>query len=120
MKVKNGNWKFLFSALFIAIALTFNNVFASDNYDIVRVGITDNKFQNVLKQNITIFGTAECELCDKATRKVITKITPNTDINIRQSDRGLVITIGYKSGIFQDVVIVCPQGLLGVKGLLRK
>ena len=118
--MENGKWKIILGAILLSFALMFNNAYASDNYDIVRVGITDNKFQNVLKQDITIYGTAECELCDKATKKVITKVTPDTDINIRQSEKGLIISIGHKSHLFQDVVIVCPEGLLGVRGLLRK
>ncbi len=118
--MENGKWKIILGAILFSFALMFNNAYASDNYDIVRVGITDNKFQNVLKQDITIYGTAECELCDKATKKVITKVTPDTDINIRQSEKGLIISIGHKSHLFQDVVIVCPEGLLGVRGLLRK
>ena len=116
----NGKWKIILSAVFLILALTVNNVFALNDYNIVRVGITDNKFQNVLRQEITLYGTAECELCDKATKKVITKVTPDTDINIRQSERGLIISIGEKSHLFQDVVLICPQGLLGVRGLLRK
>ena len=119
-KHSNKKWKIVLGAILLSFALSLGNVYASDDYDIVRVGITDNKFQNVLKQDITLYGTAECELCDKATKKVITKVTPDTDINIRQSERGLIISIGHKSHIFQDVVIVCPEGLLGVRGLLRK
>ena len=100
--------------------MTFDNVYASNDYNIVRVGITDNKFQNVLRQDITIFGTAECDLCDKTTKKIITKVTPNTDINIKQCEQGLIISIGPHSHLFQDVVLICPQGLLGVRGLTRK
>ena len=57
----NGKWKIILGAIFLSFALMFNNAYASNDYDIVRVGITDNKFQNVLKQDITIYGTAECE-----------------------------------------------------------
>ena len=120
MKDRNGKWKVILGAILFALIITFNNVYASEDYNVVRVGITDNKFQNVLKQNITIFGTAECDLCDKATKKIITKVTPDTDINIKQSEQGLIISIGPHSHLFQDVVIICPQGLLGVRGLTRK
>lgn len=120
MKIKNRKWKIVLGVIFLVFALTLNISFASSVSDIVRVGITDNKFQNVLRQDITLYGTAECELCDKATKRIITNITPNTDINIRQSERGLIISIGNQSRLFQDVVLICPQGLLGVKGLLRK
>lgn len=119
-KILNGRWKIILSAVFLGFALTFNSVYALNNFDVVRVGITDNKFQNVLRQDITLYGTAECNLCDKATKRIITKVTPDTDIIIRQSERGLIITIGETSRMFQDVVLVCPQGLLGVRGLNRK
>ena len=118
--MENGKWKIILGAIFLSFALMFNNAYASNDYNIVRVGITDNKFQNVLKQDITLYGTAECDLCDKATKKIITKVTPDTDINIRQSEHGLVISIGNNSHLFQDVVVICPGGLLGVRGLYRK
>lgn len=120
LTVKTGNWKVLLSIVLVSLMLTFNSAFALDDNNIVRVGITDNKFQNVLRQEITIYGTEECDLCDKATKRIITKVTPNTDIAVRQSDRGLIISIGNQSHLFQDVVLVCPTGLLGVRGLLRK
>ena len=119
-KILSGRWKVFLCAIFFVFALTFNSVYALNNFDVVRVGITDNKFQNVLRQDITLYGTAECNLCDKATKRIITKITPDTDIIIRQSERGLIITIGETSRLFQDVVLICPQGLLGVRGLTRK
>ena len=52
-------------------------VFSDDN--IVRVGLTDNKFQNVLKQEVTVYGTAECDICDKETRKIIANTAENTE-----------------------------------------
>lgn len=120
MKIKNEKLKIVLGGIFLVFALTLGCVYAATDYNIVRVGITDNKFQNVLKQEITIYGTEECDLCDKATKRVITKVTPDTDIIIRQSERGLVITIGETSRLFQDVVLICPRGLLGVRGLYRK
>ena len=118
--MKNGKWKLILSVIFLVFALTFNTVYALNDFEVVRVGITDNKFQNVLRQEVTLYGTAECELCDKSTKQVITRITPDTDIIIKQSERGLIISVDYKSHLFQDVVLICPQGLLGVRGLLRK
>ncbi len=116
----NKKWKALLSAIFITFALLLNNVYASNDYDVVRVGITDNKFQNVKKQEITLYGTAECELCDKSTKTVITRITPDTDIKIRLCQKGLIVEINGHSKVFQDLVLICPQGLLGVRDLLRK
>ena len=120
MKVKNGKWKVILGAIFVSFALTFNIAFALNDFDVVRVGITDNKFQNVLKQNVTIYATSEMELCDRATKKIITKVPANYDISVQNSERGLIVAINGQSALLQDVVIVSPQGLLGVRGLLRK
>ena len=120
MKIINGMRKVVLIAIFLLFALISGNVFAANDYNVVRVGITDNKFQNVLKQSVTLYGTAEMELCDKQSRKVITKVPTGYDILIRNGEGGLDITISGQTATFQDVVVVCPQGLLGVKGLLRK
>lgn len=120
LKMKNEKWKIILSAIFLVFALMLNNVYAATDNDVVRVGITDNKFQNVQKQEVVLYGTAECDLCDKASKTVITKVTPNTDIIIKNSPNGLVVEINNRGKLLQDIVIVCPQGLLGVKGLLRK
>ena len=84
------------------------------NNDVVRVGITDNKFQNVLKRETVIFGTSECNICDMASKKIVAKIPANTDISIQNVDSGLMVTVGNDSAILRDMVIICPQGLLGI------
>ena len=116
----NSKNKILLSILFLFLVLFVNNAYAQTDYNLVRVGITDNKFQNVQKQYVSIYGTAEMELCDKSTKKVITKVPAGYDINIQNSERGLIIAINGQNALLQDVVIICPQGLLGVRGLLRK
>lgn len=90
------------------------------NNDVVRVGITDNKFQNVLKQEITVFGTSECEICDRETHKVIASAPENAEILIRNGITGLDVFINGKCASLRDIVIVCPRGVLGVKDLKRK
>ena len=121
MKIENGKWKIIFGAMLFAVMLIFDCVYAAaTDYNIVRVGITDNKFQNVLKQYVTIYATADMELCDRATKRVITKIPANSDINIQNSEQGLIVSINGQNAILQDIVIISPQGLLGVRGLLRK
>ena len=92
--------------------------FSADN--VVRVGLTDNKFQNVLKQETIIYGTADCTICDKITKKSIANIPAGTDIYIRNSETGLLFTVNAESAMLRDAVIICPQGLLGIRGLLRK
>lgn len=96
-----------------------NTAFAA-NTDVVRVGLTDNKFQNVLKQTVTVYGTADCDICDRETRKVVSKISANNDIIIRNGITGLDVTINGRSATLRNFVIICPQGVLGVKDLTRK
>ena len=113
--------KKLFVSIIILAGLCFGGcVFASNDYGVVRVGLTDNKFQNVLKQAVTVYGTSECDICDKSTRKVIAKVPAQTDISIQNEENGLKVIVGNQSATLRDFVIVCPQGLLGVKGLSRK
>lgn len=104
--------------LFISLFLMCGAVFA--DYNIVRVGLTDNKFQNVLKQEVTIYGTSECDICDKETKKIISKIPQNTELNIKNGIVGLDVTLEGKSATLRDFVVICPRGVLGVKDLTRK
>ena len=90
------------------------------DYNIIRVGLTDNKFQNVLKQEVTVFGTADCDICDKETKKVIYRVPADTEITVKNGVTGLDVVINGKGGTLRDFVIVCPQGVLGVKDLKRK
>ena len=53
--------------------------------DLVRVGITDNNFQNVLKQDIKLYATAEATICDKETRRMLINIPANTDIAVKNT-----------------------------------
>lgn len=109
-----------FAAICLLLLLGFNAPQANADNNVVRVGLTDNKFQNVLKQEVTIYGTAECSICDRESRKVISKINPNTDMTIKNGTTGLDVSIEGKGGTLRDFVVICPQGYLGVKGLTRK
>ena len=109
----------LLSALLLMFALP-QVIAETVRSDIVRVGLTDNKFQNVLKQEVTIYGTAECEICDRETHNVILKVPANTEIYIRQGTSSLIFGINGHGKHIRDCVVICPQGVLGVKGLLRK
>lgn len=102
--------------LFFAFLLC-NIVFADD---VVRVGLTDNKFQNVLKQEVTVYGTSDCEICDKETRKIIAAAPAESEILIRNGISGLDIYVDGKWATLRDFVIICPRGVLGVKDLKRK
>lgn len=105
--------------LFASFIGGVNTAFAA-NTDIVRVGLTDNKFQNVLKQTVTVYGTAECDICDRETKKIVSRISANTDIVIRNGVTGIDVTINGRNATLRDFVVICPQGVLGVKDLTRK
>ena len=73
-----------------------------------------------MKQEVTVYGTAECDICDKETRKIIANTAENTEIIIKNGEVGLDLTIKGKTTTLRDFVIVCPRGVLGVKDLTRK
>ena len=110
-----------FCALLLGLLLIAGNCgFAANEYNVVRVGLTDNKFQNVLKQEITVYGTADCDICDKETRKIVAQLPAEKELTVKNGITGLEISANNKSITVRDFVIVCPQGVLGVKGLTRK
>ena len=94
--------------------------FAAENSNLVRVGITDNQFQNVLRQEVRIYATSDCSLCDKETRHLLMNIPADTDVVIRNGFSGLQVTIGNQTGVIKDFVLVSPTGLLGIRDLKRK
>lgn len=106
--------------LILLCAFFFMPVQASTASDIVRVGITDNKFQNVLKQEVTLYATADAEICDKYTRRRLIQVPADKNILVHNSVSGLVVTVGSQVATLRDFVVVSPSGLIGVRGLLRK
>ena len=119
MGSKIGVHKFLI-VLFILLFFITPAVFAQEVIDLVRVGITDNKFQNVLKQEVKLYATADASICDKQTRRVIINVNAENDINIKNTLGGLEVTIDGKTSILRDFVLISPTGLLGVRELKRK
>ena len=105
---------------FFLLFVGLSSVFATEISDLVRVGITDNKFQNVLRQDAKLYGTAECDICDKQTRRLLLHVNANTDISIRNSIAGMHVTVGEQMATLRDFVVVCPAGLIGVRDLKRK
>ncbi len=105
--------------ILVAVCLTAASpVFSYNN--IVRVGLTDNKFQNVLKQQVTVYGTADCKVCDKETKKPLLTVPAETEMTVINGVMGLDLVINGKTTTLRDFVIVCPLGILGVKDLKRK
>ena len=108
------------TSLLILLAFLALPVASAEISDIVRVGITDNKFQNVIRQNAKLYATSDCSICDKQTRRLIMNIPADSDITIKNSLAGLEVTVNGETGILRDFVVVSPSGLIGVRGLTRK
>lgn len=108
---------FLSLILFLMLATP---VQAAEAGDVVRVGLTDIKFQNVLKQEVTVYGTADCEICDRASRRVMARVPADSDITIKNGVAGMDVFLKDSNATLRDFVIVCPSGLLGVRNLTRK
>lgn len=112
--------KRLITSLFIVLAFCAMPSFATEATTLVRVGITDNNFQNVLRQDITVYSTSDCIICDKSTRRMLMNVPSETDIVIKNSISGLEVNVNGQGGTLRDFVIISPEGLLGVKDLKRK
>lgn len=105
----------------ISFLIFLNGVAYSYNeHNLVRVGITDNKFQNVLKQDVILYATSDADICDKFTRKPLYRVNENTNIKIHNGISGLEVTIGNNTVILRDFVLNCPTGVVGIRGLTRK
>lgn len=106
--------------LIVCLLMLCMPVFATETTDLVRVGITDNKFQNVLKQDVKLYATSEATICDKQTRRMILNIPANTDISIKNSLSGLEVTVDSNTATLRDFVVISPSGLIGIRDLKRK
>ena len=115
---RNGIRKF-FIFLFLLVNFLLPT-FASEPSDLVRVGITDNNFQNVLRQAATLYATSDAIICDKQSRRTILEIPAESNIVIKNTLTGLQVTIGADTAILRDFVVISPTGLLGVRDLKRK
>ena len=112
--------KRLITSLFIVLVICATPSFATEATSLVRVGITDNNFQNVLRQNVTVYSTSDSIICDKTTRRMLMNISEDVDIVIKNSIAGLEVTVNGQTITLRDFVIISPSGLLGVKDLKRK
>ena len=108
--------------LLISFLLIFSNfsVFANNTAELVRVGITDNNFQNVLKHDVKLYATADSTICDRQTKRMLINIPAESDIIVKNSLAGIEVTINGKTSTLRDFVLISPTGLLGVRDLKRK
>lgn len=85
----------------------------------VRVGITDNNFQNVLRQQVTVYGTSECDILDKNGNTLL-HVNADRDIIVTNLLSGMEVIVGNLGATLSEFSVVCPSGKLGVRGLKRK
>ena len=112
--------KKIFFILLFLLSFLVAPISATEVYDLVRVGITDNNFQNVLRQTATLYGTADCTICDKYSKRILLNVNANSNIVVRNSLSGMQVTVGEQTANLRDFVVVCPSGLIGIKDLRRK
>ena len=120
MGIKINRILFLIGFVFLFLCTVASGYGEDSSSEYIRVGLTDNKFQNVLKQSVTIYGTQECDICDKLTHRILIHVPANKDIVIKNEVSGLNVSVDNNSGILRDFVVVCPSGLLGVREVNRK
>ncbi len=106
---------FILTILFITLP-----TYATEISELVRVGITDNNFQNVLRQEVRLYATSDATICDKKTRRMLMNIPADADVLVKNTIAGLEITVGEQKGTIRDLVLVSPSGLIGIRDLKRK
>ena len=108
-----------FIVFFVALTLGLTQVYSAESTNIVRVGITDNNFQNVLRQQVVVYGTSECDILDKNGKSLL-HVDANTDITVTNLLSGMEVIVGNLGATLKEFVVVCPSGELGVRDLKRK
>ena len=109
----------IFCFLAILSIIPVSAAFVEEAGKNVRVGITDNNFQNVLRQQVVVYATAESDICDKDGKSLL-HVEPNTDIQVTNLLSGMEVIVGGLGATLNEFNIVCKSGQLGVRGLKRK
>jgi len=108
---------FLVLVIFIMFALP---IFAAENKDVVRVGICDNKFENLYYSTITVGATSDYVVYNKSNMQVLASLPADKmlKVNLENGKLGLYSDELIKSGI-KDPIGIKTVGLLKVKDLKR-
>lgn len=95
-------------------------VFATEYKDVVRVGICDNKFENLYYSTITVGATCDYVVYNKANMQILATLPADKmlKINLENGKLGLYSDELIKSGI-KDPIGIKTTGLLKVKDLKR-
>ena len=109
--------KIIKSILVLALFLTTSTCFATE---IIRVGISDNDFQQVKHSDVRVYATNDYMICDKLTKQVIAKIPASKSIRVIHEEDSFLVNIDNESTLgIQSFVLVSEKGLIGIYGLRR-
>lgn len=105
----------------IAREAELRQIAAMPSSEVIRVGIGTNGFKTWVYKNVDIFGTAKILICDGD--MVVADFPANTNLTFKLEADGTVTVSEQDETIVarvsNTVRVLCPDGLLGVKGLMR-
>ncbi len=117
----------IFLSVVIACANLFSlKVSAYPSNSMVKVGIMDNAYKTVERTSVTIYGTDECIIKDNENNQDYITLPKGKFLTITKKDD--IYTLSFisdenlKEQCFEankDFTITCPNGILGIKDLIR-
>lgn len=117
----------IFLSVVIACASLFSlKVSAYPSNSMVKVGIMDNAYKTVERTSVTIYGTDECIIKDNENNQDYITLPKGKFLTITKKDD--IYTLSFisdenlKEQCFEankDFTITCPNGILGIKDLIR-
>ena len=117
----------IFLSVVIACASLFSlKVSAYPSNSMVKVGIMDNAYKTVKRTSVTIYGTDECIIKDNENNQDYITLPKGKFLTITKKDD--IYTLSFisdenlKEQCFEankDFTITCPNGILGIKDLIR-
>ena len=117
----------IFLSVVIACASLFSlKVSAYPSNSMVKVGIMDNAYKTVERTSVTIYGTDECIIKDNENNQDYITLPKGKFLTITKKDD--IYTLSFisdenlKEQCFEankDFTITCPNGVLGIKDLIR-
>ena len=119
--------------LLLVLLLGFINIICPSKVNaypsnaMVKVGIMDQKFTTVEKTEVTIYSTTELVLSDTKTKSELARIPQGANLKISKADDGKYYLyyidpsteIEMEASVDDDFVITAPNGVLGIKDLIR-
>lgn len=116
----------------LILCLSFISIFCPTKVEaypsnaMVKVGIMDQKFTTVEKSEVTIYSTTELVLSDLKTKSELARIPQGANLKISKSDGKYNLyyidpstEIEMEASVEDDFIITAPNGVLGIKDLIR-